>query len=273
MHPSFRFYSLWDKVWRADVLREAWRRSRANGGAPGVDGIGFREIEDQGVEQWLGDLQQELLAGTYQPQPLLRVWIPKRNGKQRPLSIPTVRDRVVQTAMVIVLSAVFEPDLPNEQHGFRPGRSAKTALQAVHEYVSRRGRTEVVDADLASYFDTIPHGRLMRCLSRRVSDGQVLRTIKLWLVAPVVERGRKLERRNASARRRSRGTPQGGALSPLLAREAPRSMARAVHRRHTDEPSNHRFRRTRWGGSNPHGKIRSSGRGLHLLITARRIAC
>lgn len=215
--PGFRFYSLWDKVFREDVLRDAWRRSRSNGGSPGVDGDSFEAIESRGVEAWLGNLQEELKTGTYQAQPLLRVWIPKPNGKLRPLSIPTIRDRVVQTACVLVMTPVFESDLPEEQHGFREERSAKTALREVHLQVSRRGRTEVVDADLASYFETIPHGRLLRCLSRRVSDGRLLGVIKQWLIAPVIERSKGREMKQAQARRTSRGTPQGGALSPLLA--------------------------------------------------------
>src|SRR6185312_196278 len=181
--PSFRFYSLWDKVCRGDVLREAYRRSRANAGSPGVDGVAFEVIETEGVERWLGMLREELRDRSYVPQPLLRVWIPKRNGGQRPLSIPTVKDRVVQTAVVIVLGAIFEADLLPQQYGFRPGLDAKMALRRVYWHVTQHGRREVVDADLRDYFTSIPHAPLMRCLSRRIADGRLLHTIKGWLTA------------------------------------------------------------------------------------------
>jgi len=215
--PSYRFYSLWDKVCRTDTLREAWRRCRRNGGTAGVDGETFRHIMSMDVERWLGNLQQELREGGYRPQPLLRLWIPKRSGGQRPLGIPTIRDRVVQAAVLVVLAPIFEPDLLVEQFGFRRGRDAKRALRAVHHQLSREGRTEVVDADLADYFNTIPHGPLMRCLSRRVSDGKVLAVVKAWLQAGVIEREGDRERRTNEARREHRGTPQGGVISPFLA--------------------------------------------------------
>ena len=215
---GFRFYSLWDKVFREDVLREAYRRSRANGGAPGVDGVDFEAIEAAGLERWLQALQEELRSKSYAPQPLLRVWIPKRNGGQRPLSIPTVRDRVVQTAVVLVLGPIFEADLAPQQYGFRPGRDAKMAVRTVYFHITQHGRREVVDADLSDYFATIPHGPMLRCVSRRVTDGQVLSIIKRWLTVPVWERaGRGAMRRTTEARDRKRGTPQGGTVSPLLA--------------------------------------------------------
>lgn len=215
--PGFRFYSLWDKVCRTDVLHEAWRRCRANGGSAGVDGEAFEDIEARGLEAWLGNLQQELRADAYRTQPLLRVWIPKSNGGQRPLGIPTIRDRVAQAAAVLVLSPIFEGDLPDEMHGYRPGRSAKTALRRVHHEVQRAGRVEVVDADLSDYFNTIPHAALMKSVARRVSDGRMLAVAKQWLVALVVERTRRSEVRTNEAKRKKRGTPQGGVISPLLA--------------------------------------------------------
>jgi RNA-directed DNA polymerase len=216
--PGYRFYSLWDKVYRWDILREAHRRCRRNGGAPGVDMESFEKIENQGAEEWLGKLREELAGKRYRPKPLLRVWIPKSNGKQRPLGIPTIRDRVVQMAMVLVLGPIFEADLCDEQMGFRPGRDAKLAVRLVYYQVSQKGRQEVVDADLSNYFNTIPHGALMKCLSRRVADGQMLSVLGMWLKAPVEERTSKgKSQRTTEAKDGGRGTPQGGVISPLLA--------------------------------------------------------
>jgi len=215
--PAFRFYSLWDKVCRADVLSEAYRRCHANGGAPGVDGVTFKQIEDQGVDRWLAAVRESLVGKTYTCQPLRRVWIAKADGGQRPLSIPTIRDRVVQMAMLLVLTPIFEPDLFDEQYGFRSGVDAKMAIRRVYFHVSQRQLDEVVDADLSDYFNTIPHGALMRCLSRRIADGQVLSTMKSWLRAPVIERAGGSEHRTTEAADTSRGTAQGGPLSPMLA--------------------------------------------------------
>ena len=215
--PAFRFYALWDKLCRADVLQEAYARCRANAGAAGIDGETFAQIEARGRERWLGMLREELISGRYVPQPLLRVWIPKSNGGQRPLGIPTIRDRVVQMAAVLVIGPIFEADLLPQQYGFRPGLDAKMALRRVYWHVTQHGRREVVDADLRDYFTSIPHSPLMRSLGRRIADGRLLKTIKRWLTAPVVEHidGRPV--RTTEARRRKRGTPQGGVISPLLA--------------------------------------------------------
>jgi RNA-directed DNA polymerase len=215
--PAFRFYSLWDKICREDVLREAYCRCRENAGAAGVDGETFERIEAQGQERWLKALREELVSGRYAPKPLLRVWIPKSNGGQRPLGIPTIRDRAVQMAAVLILSPIFEADLLPQQYGFRPGVDAKMALRRVYWHVTQHGRREVVDADLRDYFTSIPHAPLLRSLARRIADGRVLRTIKRWLTAPVVERVNGRPVQTAEARRRRRGTPQGGVISPLLA--------------------------------------------------------
>jgi RNA-directed DNA polymerase len=215
---GYRFYSLWDKVCRRDVLTDAFNRCRSNGGAPGVDRVTFEQIQDTGVSRWLDSLRQELTSKIYRCQSLLRVWIPKANGGQRPLGIPTIRDRVVQMAMLIVLAPISEADLCDEQYGFRSGVDAKMALRRTYFHVTERALFEVVDADLSDYFNTIPHGPLMRCLSRRISDGQVLSVIKQWLRASVVERtddGK--QRRTTEAADKHRGTPQGGVISPLLA--------------------------------------------------------
>jgi RNA-directed DNA polymerase len=215
--PDFRFYALWDKVCRKDVLMEAYARCRANAGAAGVDGETFGQIEARGREQWLETLREELISGRYTPQPLLRVWIPKSNGGRRPLGIPPIRDRVVEMATVLIIGPIFEVDLLPQQYGFRPGKDAKMALRRVYWHVTDHGRREVVDADLRDYFTSIPHSDLIRSLARRIADGRMLHTIKCWLTAPVVEYigGRAV--RTTEAKRTKRGTPQGSPISPLMA--------------------------------------------------------
>ncbi len=213
---SFRFYSLWDKVCRTDVLAEAYARCRRNGGAAGVDREDFTDIESLGREAWLANLQQELRAQRYAPAALRRVWIPKSNGGQRPLGIPTIRDRVVQMAVLLVLGPIFEADLLDEQYGFRERLDAKMAVRRVYFHLTD-GRREVVDGDLSDYFGTIPHGPLMKSVTRRVADGRVLSVVKAWLNAPVVETAPRGDVRSTAARDGHRGTPQGGVISPLLA--------------------------------------------------------
>ena len=211
--PSYRFYLLYDKVHRKDLLSHAYALAKANGGAPGVDGESFVGIESGGLESWLAKLQQELMEGHYRPQAVRRVMIPKANGGQRPLGIPTIRDRVVQTAAKLVVEPILEADLEPNAYGYRPQRSAQDAVRKVHQYL-RQGYTEVVDADLSKYFDTIPHDALMKCVARRIVDGRMLHLIRMWLRAPVMEQdGRKW--RNLGSNQR--GTPQGGVISPLLA--------------------------------------------------------
>ena len=214
--PEFRFYALYDKIYRQDILSHAYRLAHRNGGTPGVDGEDFAGIEAYGVERWLGELAKALKEQRYRASPVRRVYIPKANGKQRPLGIPTIRDRVVQTAAVVVLSPMFEADLEAEQYAYREGRSAHDAVRHVHKLLTT-GHTDVIDADLSGYFDSIPHAELIQSVARRISDRHILALIKQWLVVAVEEAdGRGGCRRSTQAKDRKRGIPQGAPISPLL---------------------------------------------------------
>ena len=214
---GYRFYTLYDKISREDILAHAYAQCRSNKGAPGVDGQEFADIEAYGVQRWLGELALALRQETYRPAPIRRVFIPKANGKLRPLGISTLRDRVCMTAAMLVLEPIFEADLPSEQYAYRPGRNAQQAVVEVEELLFR-GHPDVVDADLADYFGSIPHTELMMSVARRIVDRRVLHLIKVWLDCPVEEtdqRGRKT--RTTEARDNRRGIPQGSPISPLLA--------------------------------------------------------
>jgi RNA-directed DNA polymerase len=214
---GYRFYALYDKISRDDILAHAYAQCRSNKGAPGVDGQDFADIEAYGVDRWLAELALALREETYRPEPIRRVFIPKANGKLRPLGISTLRDRVCMTAAMLVLEPIFEADLPSELYAYRAGRNAQQAVVEVEELLFR-GHPEVVDADLADYFGSIPHSDLLKSVARRIVDRRVLHLIKMWLDCPVEEtddRGRKT--RTTEARDNRRGIPQGSPISPLLA--------------------------------------------------------
>jgi RNA-directed DNA polymerase len=214
--PAYRFYLLYDKVYREDILMHAYRVSRAARGAPGVDGVTFAAIDAAGEEEWVAGLRRALQDKTYQPDAVRRVLIPKPGGGERPLGIPTIRDRVVQTAVKLVLEPIFEADFVDSAYGYRPKRSAQDAVREVHEALCD-GYTDVVDADVSKYFDTIPHAELLQSVARRVVDRHVLHLLKMWLTTPVAERDERGGWRMTGGKRSTRGTPQGGVISPLLA--------------------------------------------------------
>jgi RNA-directed DNA polymerase len=214
--PGFRFYLLYDKIYRDDILWHAYALARANDGAPGVDGTTFAMIEAAGLQKWLSGIRKDLIEKTYEPEPVRRVMIPKPGGGERPLGIPTIRDRVVQTAAKLVLEPIFEADFEPGAYGYRPGRSGTQAVEDVKSLLWG-GYTDVVDADLSRYFDTIPHDDLMRSVARRIVDRHVLRLIKLWLKTLVEDRRDDGKRHLTGGKKSTCGTPQGGVISPLLA--------------------------------------------------------
>ena len=247
--PKFRFYALYDRVFRMDVLEAAWKHVGKKGKASGIDGVKAEDIlaEQNGVEKFLADLHEELKTKSYHPSPVKRVYIPKADGSKRPLGIPTLKDRVVQMAVVLILEPIFEADFLDCSHGFRRGRKAHDALAEIRANL-KEGRTAVYDADLKSYFDTIPHDKLMACVRMRVTDSAVLELLRGWLRAPVIEMDEKTGKPKPPRKSDGKGTPQGGVISPLLAnvylhwfdvmfhrRDGPRHWANARLVRYADD--------------------------------------
>jgi RNA-directed DNA polymerase len=220
-NPKFRFYSLYDKVYRMDIMEEAYRRAKSNGGTSGVDGERFEDIEKRGVFEYIAELREELKERRYRPKPVRRVYIPKANGKKRPLGIPTVRDRIVQTAFLMILEPIFEADFTEASHGFRPNKSAHGAIREIYKYLNW-GCEQIYDVDVEKYFDTVEHWKLMKLLAQRISDGRILHVIKQWLSCGYIEDGQH--------RQSKRGTPQGGVISPLLANIYLNPLDRAFER-------------------------------------------
>src|SRR6202171_4447169 len=214
--PGFRFYQLYDKLYREDILNHAYQLARANDGAPGVDGESFEDIESKGLEVWMNGLREELRNQTYQPQPVRRGRVPKPGGGERPLGIPTIRDRVAQTAAKLILEPIWEAELEPNAYGYRPRKSAQDAIRKVDELL-HEGYTDIVDADLSKYFDTIPHSELLQCVARRIVDRHMLHLIKMWLKVPVEERDDNGKRRLTGGKDNDRGTPQGCVIRPALA--------------------------------------------------------
>lgn len=208
---QYKFYVLYDKLFIPYVLRTAWKAVKLNGGSPGIDGKSIEDIEQYGIEVYLKELGEELRTQTYKPEAVKRVMIPKANGGERPLGIPTVKDRIAQTACKLILEPIFEADFKDSSHGFRPNRSSKDAMEAIKSHL-QEGKTEVLDADLSKYFDTIPHDKLMLALQERISDPRILKLIQKWLKVPVFEKGAF-----KGGKKNKEGTPQGGVISPLLA--------------------------------------------------------
>lgn len=208
---KYKFYVLYDKMFVPYILRESWKQVKRNAGSPGIDGMTIKDVEEYGVEKYLTELGEELRCQSYRPKAVKRVMIPKANGGERPLGIPTVKDRIAQTACKMILEPIFEADFEESSYGFRPNRSSKDAMTVIKAHL-QEGRTEVLDADLSKYFDTIPHTKLMIALGERVSDPRILKLIKSWLKAPIFDDGQF-----KGGKKNNQGTPQGGVISPLLA--------------------------------------------------------
>ena len=223
---SYKFYILYDKILLPYVLRESYKRCKRNGGSPGVDGVTFSMIEEAGVSPFLEEIRKELETESYRPEPVRRVYIPKANGNQRPLGIPTIKDRVIQTACKLIIEPIFEADFQESSYGFRPKRRAADAVGEIKKNL-KEGKDTVYDADLSSYFDTIPHEKLLKAIALRVTDRRVLHLIKMWLKAPIVDDDGRI----SGGRKNKRGTPQGGVISPLLANVYLNILDRAVNRK------------------------------------------